>query len=31
MKEVRPAKVTFEVYNDDTHNAAGEELIATEA
>ena len=31
MKEVRPAKVTFEVYNDDTHNAAGEELNATEA
>ncbi len=30
MKEVRPAKVTFEVYNDDTHNAAGEELNPTE-
>ncbi len=26
MKEVRPAKVIFDVYNDDTHNAAGEEL-----
>ena len=26
MKEVRPAKVTFEVYNDEIHNAAGDEI-----
>ncbi len=23
---VRPAKVTFEVYNDEIHNAAGDEI-----
>jgi large subunit ribosomal protein L9 len=28
MKEVKPAKVTFEVYNDDTHTASGEEIGA---
>jgi large subunit ribosomal protein L9 len=31
MKEVRPAKVTFEVYNDETHNAEGDELNPSEA
>lgn len=31
MKEVRPAKVTFEVYNDETHNAQGDELNSSEA
>jgi large subunit ribosomal protein L9 len=28
MKETRPAKVTFDVYNDDTHSSTGEELNA---
>lgn len=26
MKEARPAKVTFDVYNDDHHTASGEEI-----
>lgn len=31
MKEVRPAKVTFEVYNDETHNAQGDELNSSQS